>query len=90
MIDLTNLITAKDKEQAAYEQACASARRQRDELLDKAAGRRDRHRDEVELGLNPTEPLEPLLQAIQALRDVPQQEGFPYDIDWPVIPLEEL
>ena len=26
----------------------------------------------------------------QALLDVPQQEGFPYDIDWPDNPLEEL
>ena len=28
-------------------------------------------------GSEPTEPLEPLLQYTQALRDVPQQQGFP-------------
>ena len=47
----------------------------------------ERHSDELALGSEPTEPLEPLLQYTQALRDVPQQSGFPGDIDWPVNPL---
>lgn len=26
-----------------------------------------------------------LLEYVQALRDVPQQEGFPFDVDWPTL-----
>jgi len=38
------------------------------------------------LDLTPTEELRPLLEYIQALRDVPQQEGFPNNITWPEVP----
>ena len=49
----------------------------------------DRHRDQVDLDLPTTlTPAEYLavLQHIQALRDVPQQPGFPADIEWPALP----
>lgn len=39
--------------------------------------------NEMDMGLAPTEPIEPLLTYIQALRDVPQQAGFPHNITWP-------
>lgn len=69
------------------EQLAATVRHHRDHLIETVRWRIERHSDELALGREPTEPLEPLLQHAQALRDVPQQSGFPNDIDWPVIPL---
>ncbi len=67
----------------------AEQKGKRDQLISGVTWRRERHNDEVLLGLEPTEPLLPILEYIQALRDVPQQEGFPEDIEWPVPPWEE-
>ena len=64
----------------------ATARHHRDRLIESVRWRIERHRDEVELGLEPTEPLEPLLHHVQALRDVPQQDGFPEEVEWPTEP----
>ena len=69
------------------EQLADTARAERDRLIESVRWRIERHSDELALGSEPTEPLEPLLQYVQAMRDVPQQAGFPGDIDWPVNPL---
>ena len=69
------------------EQLADTARAERDRLIESVRWRIERHSDELALGSEPTEPLEPLLQYVRALRDVPQQSGFPGDIDWPVNPL---
>ena len=69
------------------EQLADTARAERDRLIESVRWRIERHNDELALGSEPTEPVEPLLQYVQALRDVPQQAGFPGDIDWPVNPL---
>src|SRR5690625_1903673 len=66
-----------------------AVRAKRDNLLSQMDARRLRHSDEVSLGLEPTEPLQPLLLYIQALRDIPQQAGFPHEVVWPTDPLEE-
>ena len=66
------------------EQLADTARAARGRLIESVRWRIERHSDELALGSEPTEPLEPLLQYTQALRDVPQQAGFPGDIDWPV------
>ena len=71
--------------QPTSEQLADTARAERDRLIESVRWRIERHSDELALGSEPTEPLEPLLQYTQALRDVPQQAGFPGDIDWPVI-----
>lgn len=60
-------------------------RAERDRLIESVRWRIERHRDEVALSTNPTEQLEPLLQYVQALRDVPQQAGFPEAVEWPVL-----
>jgi hypothetical protein len=74
--------------QPTAEQLAYSARAKRDYLIESVRWRIERHRDEVALGSEPTEPLEQLLQYVQALRDVPQQTGFPLEINWPDVPLE--
>ena len=72
-----------DKEESEW------VREDRDSLISNAEWRRIRHQDEVTLGMEPTEPLLPILEYIQALREVPQQEGFPVNVVWPVPPWEE-
>ena len=68
------------------EQLANTARAKRDQLIESNRWRIERHNDELALGIEPTEPLEPLLQYTQALRDVPQQEGFPESVEWPEQP----
>ena len=68
------------------EQLADTARAERDRLIESVRWRIERHNDELTLGIVPTEPLEPLLQYTQALRDVPQQAGFPETVEWPQCP----
>ena len=68
------------------EQLADTARAERDRLIESVRWRIERHSDELALGSEPTEPLEPLLQYTQALRDVPQQAGFPESVEWPQCP----
>lgn len=65
------------------DQLADTARAERDRLIESVRWRIERHSDELALGREPTEPLEPLLQYTQALRDVPQQAGFPESVEWP-------
>lgn len=61
-------------------------RTHRDDLIKQVRWRIERHKDQKALGLTPVESLEPLLKYTQALRDVPQQEGFPTSVVWPECP----
>lgn len=63
-------------------------RAERDRLIESVRWRIERHSDELALGSEPAEPLEPLLQYTQALRDVPQQAGFPESVVRPTLPIE--
>ena len=76
----------KDPPPPTTEQLADTARAERDRLIESVRWRIERHNDELALGSEPTEQLEPLLQYVQALRDVPRQAGFPGDVDWPVQP----
>lgn len=66
---------------------------ERDRRIQAVRWRIERHNDEIALGMTPTEPLEPLLTYVQALRDMPQLPGFPWadgDVPWPVLPAEPV
>ena len=73
--------TALDLEQKKTE-----AKAQRDTLISAVEWRRSRYRDEVALGLPPTESLLPILRYIQALRDITKQTGYPANVVWPTLP----
>ena len=73
--------------QPTTEQLADTARAERDRLIEAVRWRIERHSDELALGIEPTESLEPLLQYVQDLRDVPQQEGFPESVEWPIKPV---
>lgn len=82
-------LMGKTKEQVNIERLeilAKQIRMERDRRIMAVQWRRDRYNDEVTLGMTPTEPIEPILQYIQALRDVPQQEGFPENVQWPEEP----
>lgn len=65
------------------EQIAAQVCAERDAKIEAVRWRIERAKDELELGVPLTEPLEPLLQYVQALRDVPAQAGFPETVEWP-------
>lgn len=61
-------------------------RAERDRRIAAIQWRRERHADEISLGLTPTELIEPILIYIQALRDITKQPGFPETVEWPSVP----
>jgi hypothetical protein len=67
----------------------AARKGEREARINAFRWRIQRHRDEVDLGHALTEPLQPLLQYVQDLRDLPAQDGFPWpdgDVPWPPEP----
>ena len=73
---------------AQLEQIAITQRGVRDGKLAEARALIERHRDELALGITTTLSASEteLLTHIQALRDVPQQGGFPLNIKWPSLP----
>lgn len=75
------------------EELAAHARRRRDQEIAAIQWLIERHRGEVTLGRTTSlthEDYVLVLQHAQDLRDVPEQEAFPTDIEWPVLPPELL
>ena len=69
----------KDREQADV------VRAKRDRLIDKEDWRYTRYNSEVRQGLTPSDDIVALDTYIQALRDIPDQAGFPWEIEWPTL-----
>jgi hypothetical protein len=85
MFKIEDIKTAEMLEQERYESECENVRAKRDRLIDKEDWRYTRYNSEVRQGLTPSDDIVALDVYIQALRDVPEQAGFPYDVVWPVL-----
>jgi hypothetical protein len=71
------------------EDLASAARTMRDGLMADDRWLIERHRDQIDLGAScsmTAEQYQALLNYLQALRDVPQQSGFPDLIEWPSRP----
>lgn len=76
----------------AKEQTAAEVRAERDRRIDAVRWRIERYQTQEAAGIETTETAEQyqaLLMYIQALRDVPEQAGFPDTIEWPEIEVKE-
>lgn len=67
----------KDDEQAQ------EVRSKRDRLIVKEDWRYARYASEIRQGLTPSDDINALDAYVQALRDIPTQEGFPWNVEWP-------
>lgn len=71
------------------EQKAAEARAERDRRIDAIRWRIERYQTQNAAGLETTDTAEQykaILLYVQALRDVPEQAGFPDAIEWPEEP----
>lgn len=69
----------KDDEQAR------EVRAKRDRIIAKEDWRYTRYNSEVRQGLTPSDDIVALDAYIQALRDIPDQAGFPWNVEWPTL-----
>jgi hypothetical protein len=60
-------------------------RRQRDEMIKAVAWRYERYARFERLGLEQVDSLQLLDTYIQQLADTPEQEGFPFSVNWPTL-----
>lgn len=77
----------------SVEALATEARRRRDAEIAQVRWLIERHRDEQALQIATTltpEDYRLVQEHVQALRDVPEQDGFPHAIDWPVLAPELL
>lgn len=74
------------------EQKAVEARAERDRRIDAVRWRIERYQTQEAAGLETTDTAEQykeILLYVQALRDVPEQEGFPENVTWPEMFEEE-
>lgn len=57
----------------------------RDKMIENVMWRVYRNQRELRLGLAVTEPISKLDDYIQALCDIPEQQGFPWNVAWPIL-----
>lgn len=68
------------------EQEAVEVRAKRDRMIDAVWWRIERYQTQEAAGLETTDTAEhykAILLYVQALRDVPEQEGFPENVTWP-------
>lgn len=66
--------------------ATISVRRERDNRINDIQWRVERNQREIRLSLTLTDTTQVLDQYIQDLCNIPNQEGFPFDVQWPTVP----
>lgn len=67
-------------------EVAARVRAERDQRIAAIMWRVQRYESEVRQALTPTDDIVALDAYVQALRDVPQQVGFPEEVEWPIAP----
>ena len=85
-------VVANGHPEPTREEKAQAIRAERDRRLNDSLWMAERHRDELALGrkttLSDTEYMR-LLDYHQKLRDVPQQAGFPNNVEWPIEPTKK-
>lgn len=72
-------------ENAYTEGKANEVRAERDKRIMDVEWRVNRFIGQDILGLTPTDDIHLLSEYIQSLRDVPAQEGFPFEVIWPIL-----
>ena len=85
MFKIENIKTAEMLEQERFDSESQRIRDERDRLINKEDWRYTRYNSEVRQGLTPSDDIVALDTYIQALRDIPEQAGFPWEIEWPTL-----
>lgn len=86
--DKGDYLEAVNLPEKSIEQKSSEARAERDRRIDAVRWRIERYQTQLAAGLETTDTAEQyqaLLIYVQALRDVPVQEGFPDTIEWPEV-----
>ena len=86
--DKGKYLEAVNPPEKTVEEKEAEARAERDRRIDAIRWRIERYQTQGAAGLETTDTAEhykAILLYVQALRDVPEQAGFPNIIEWPVI-----
>jgi len=87
--EATNYWLIRDLTESELEEKFPPEPAPKPDLAEEARGERDRLLDESDWTQLPDAPVadtQAWVNYRQQLRDVPQQEGFPTDIDWPTKP----
>lgn len=87
--DKGDYLEAVNPKEPTDEQKSAEARAERDRRIEAIRWRIERYQTQSDAGLETTDTAEhykSILLYIQALRDVPEQAGFPDAIEWPEEP----
>ncbi|WP_018123367.1 phage tail assembly chaperone [Desulfovibrio oxyclinae] len=65
-------------------------RTERDRRIQAVMWRVQRWEAQNRMGLSPVDDIAALDSYVQALRDLPEQAGFPHDVVWPTVPEEPV
>lgn len=87
--DKVDYLEAVNPPEKTIEQKAAEARIKRDRQIDAIRWRIERYQTQTAAGLETTDTAEnykAILLYVQALRDIPEQAGFPDAIEWPEEP----
>ena len=89
VVDKGDYLEAVNPPEPTDEQKAAEARAERDRRINAIRWRIERYQTQEAAGLETTDTAEnykAILLYVQALRDVPEQAGFPDAIEWPEEP----
>ncbi|MEA5032301.1 MAG: phage tail assembly chaperone [Sphaerochaeta sp.] len=84
-LDNSVVISQEEFDEVTLENIKIRIREVRDQKIRDIEWRFRRYEDETILDLPHNDDIARLAAYVQALRDVPQQEGFPEDIVWPTL-----